>query len=99
MTPRSSIVGACGLLLLAHVTLAQAQEDDAATSTTDAAADTGDLVSLIEFLGEFTTQEGEWLDPQLLLETEPAAADRRSDADARRDADPDDEQRDERSDE
>jgi hypothetical protein len=73
MTPRFSIPAVLGLLLVAQSMTAQEQPEatpEAATADARAAGDAGSLISLLEFLGEFTTEDGEWVDPELLLETE-----------------------------
>ena len=75
MTRKFSRQGALGLVLLAPVLAAQAQQaPDTGDATTSAEAhgsrDTAGRVSLqlFEFLGEFTTEDGEWVDPELLME-------------------------------
>jgi hypothetical protein len=73
MTPRFSIPAALGLLLLAQTMNAQEQPEatpDAPSADARVAGEEGGLVSLLEFLGEFTTEDGEWVDPELLVETE-----------------------------
>jgi hypothetical protein len=79
MTPRSSIQGAFGLLLLAQTLTVQAQpataDEEAARPPPD--TESAGLVSLLEFLGEFTTEDGEWVDPEILLETEVTGSGRR----------------------
>jgi hypothetical protein len=75
MTPPFSIHGALGLLLLAQTMAATAQP----ATTSDAAVDSANgrangqvagpvLLEMFEFIGEFTTEDGEWIDPALLLE-------------------------------
>jgi uncharacterized protein HemY len=70
MSPRFSIQTGLGLLLLAHAMMAQGQQADRAA--VDAAVNMGNagpvLLELLEFIGEFTTEDGEWVDPSALLE-------------------------------
>ena len=72
MTPRSSARHAIGLLLLAQALGVVAQQpeasDEIGVSPFDAESE--NLVSLLEFIGEFSTDDGEWVDPDILLETE-----------------------------
>lgn len=76
MTPRSSILPVLGLLVLAYTPVSQAQTAAEAAARIPAAGAEDELVSLLEFLGEFTTQDGEWVDPEL-LEGEEGTPDRR----------------------
>ncbi len=79
MTLRFSIQSALGLMLLAHAVGVQAQpatvsEDavanpDGPTGATEEVAGPV-LLELLEFSGEFTTEDGEWVDPTLLLEAD-----------------------------
>jgi hypothetical protein len=82
MTRRFSRQGALGLVLLAPflemqaqpVSAAQAQPADTRDATASVEAhgsgDSAGRVSLqlFEFLGEFTTEDGEWVDPAILME-------------------------------
>jgi len=71
MTHRFSRQGALGLVLLAPALAAQAQPapDTAGTTHSVEAHGSGDsTLQLFEFLGEFTTEDGEWLDPVILME-------------------------------
>ena len=73
MTPRFSIPGALGLVFLAQSLAAQDQPEATAGATAADARVTSEassLVSLLEFIGEFTTEDGEWLDPELLEQAE-----------------------------
>jgi hypothetical protein len=75
MTHRSSIQGALGLLLLVQTMATQAQpataSDTSVHSTSGRAKGEAAgpvLLEMFEFIGEFTTEDGEWVDPTLLLE-------------------------------
>jgi hypothetical protein len=72
MTPRFSIPAALGWLLLAQTLAAQEQPEapDAPSADARVASDAGSLVLLLEFIGEFTTEDGEWVDPELLVDAE-----------------------------
>ncbi len=82
MTLRFSIQSVLGLVLLAQAMGLQAQPAPA-SGNSSAPADSPTMLELFEFLGEFTTEEGEWVDPALLLE---ADADEQADATRRRSA-------------
>ncbi len=64
MTPRFRIQGSLWLMLLAYALAIHAQEQ--AIDETAAPA----LLELLEFIGEFTTEDGEWVDPAVLLEAD-----------------------------
>lgn len=49
----------CWLLLLGHFNCAQAAEDSQAIELPD--------IELLEFLGSFQTDQGEWIEPESLL--------------------------------
>jgi hypothetical protein len=73
MTPRFS--RQLALVLLAPALAAQAgpapdAADSTATAETRGAGDsvTRASLQLFEFLGEFTTEDGEWVDPAILME-------------------------------
>lgn len=78
MTPRFSIQAGLGLLLLAHAAVAPAQAepagDGAAVAASRQPAEAGTevagpvLLELLEFIGEFSGEDGEWVDPSVLLE-------------------------------
>jgi hypothetical protein len=75
MTRRFSRQGALGLVLLAPALAAQAQpapdtRDATASVEAHGSGDAAGRVSLqlFEFLGEFTTADGEWVDPAILME-------------------------------
>jgi hypothetical protein len=75
MTRRFSRQRALGLVLLAPALAAQAQpapEARDATASTEAhgsGESTGPVsLQLFEFLGEFSTEDGEWVDPLILME-------------------------------
>jgi hypothetical protein len=75
MTRRFSRQRVLGLLLLAPALAVQAQRapDTEATASADArgSEDSQDRrvsLQLLEFLGEFTTEDGDWVDPELLME-------------------------------
>jgi hypothetical protein len=77
MTPRFSREGMLGLMLLALARVAHAQPSadpgaPAADASEHGATDIGAPVSLqlFEFLGEFTTEDGAWVDPTLLMEAD-----------------------------
>jgi hypothetical protein len=72
MTPRFSLQRALGLLLLLQAFAAQAQPAADPGESVES-GDGGDgssrlSLQLFEFLGEFTTEEGDWVDPALLME-------------------------------
>ena len=78
MTPRFSRQGALGLLLLLQALFAHAQSAAGASGSTEGSG-TGDdsgriSLQLFEFLGEFTTEDGEWLDPAILLDGDGAGS-------------------------
>lgn len=76
MTPRFSARGALGLLLLLQAMVTQAQQQEPAVEGGETAArgpeTAGVRLSLqfFEFLGEFTTEDGEWVDPAVLMESD-----------------------------
>lgn len=49
----------CWLLLLGHFNCAQAAEDGQTIESPD--------IELLEFLGSFQTEQGEWIEPESLL--------------------------------
>jgi len=79
MAARFSVRRAFGLLLLAHGVIAQAQpaSETGNAARRPATVEPDSLVSLLEFIGEFTTEDGEWVDTEILLETEVARSGRR----------------------
>lgn len=78
MIRKPSIGRAVGFALLAQALAAQAAQPEEATDDGGVAARrqaTGDStgrasLQLFEFLGEFTTEDGEWVDPEVLLEAD-----------------------------
>jgi hypothetical protein len=83
MTPRFRIQGGLGLMLLAYALAIHAQEqpvDEADGTAGETTVETGGetagetagpaLLELLEFIGEFTTEDGAWVDPAVLLEVE-----------------------------
>jgi hypothetical protein len=75
MTPRFSLQDALGLLLLLPALAAQAQPAADAAEPVESGHGPGDgsgrvALQLFEFLGEFTTEEGDWVDPALLMESD-----------------------------
>lgn len=71
MTPRFRIQGSLGLVLLAYSLAIHAQEQSVDETGAVAGETAGPvLLELLEFIGEFTTEDGEWVDPTVLLEVE-----------------------------
>jgi hypothetical protein len=70
MTLRSSLRASLGLVLLAHAVQAQpvggqeANASEVSRAGSNAVGPTS--LELLEFIGEFTTEEGDWVDPALL---------------------------------
>jgi hypothetical protein len=54
------------LVLVLAAGYAQAQQEAAKTGKADR-----EFISLLEFLGEFTTEDGEWIDPDVVEQSGP----------------------------
>jgi hypothetical protein len=72
MIPRLSVQRTLGVLLLAQALAVDAQPaPDTGNATAADEQDTTEgqvSLQLLEFLGEFTTEDGEWVDPAILME-------------------------------